>query len=252
MVGSDADIPTAPGLELGLGGLEPEEVENDEQEDEDEETDLRPTSSRLVINREDAKQFFQRLREKELKIRVTSGRSGRGTDDGRPNTAASSSQAQLPNAFYHDYAALDLHPDAADRPMWVVPNGSIILETFSSKYRQAYDFLIAIAEPSSRPELINEYVLTPASLYAAVSVGLQTDEIIHYLEQFSKTHLPQEIREYVQIHTKTYGKVMLILRENRYFIDTYRPECLQHLLRDEVIQGARVHRSLPSSSLTAT
>ncbi len=36
---------------------------------------------------------------------------------------------------------------------------------------QAYDFLIAIAEPVCRPALMHEYKLTPYSLYAAVSVG---------------------------------------------------------------------------------
>ena len=38
---------------------------------------------------------------------------------------------------------------------------------------QASDFLIAIAEPVCRPECMHEYSLTPHSLYAAVSVGLQ-------------------------------------------------------------------------------
>ena len=135
--------------------------------------------------------------------------------------------------------------------MWVVPNCSIILETFSPLYAPAYDFLIAIAEPTSRPELINEYVLTPASLYAAVSVGLQTDEILEYLERFSKTHLPAEIQAYVRLHTKTYGSVMLILRENKYFIESHREEVLQKLLTDEGIQSARVHRSILSTARPA-
>lgn len=41
-------------------------------------------------------------------------------------------------------------------PLWVCPDGRIFLETFSPVYRQAYDFLIAIAEPVSRPETIHE------------------------------------------------------------------------------------------------
>ena len=42
---------------------------------------------------------------------------------------------------------------------------------FVSVPSQAYDFLIAIAEPVCRPECIHEYQLTPHSLYAAVSVS---------------------------------------------------------------------------------
>lgn len=51
---------------------------------------------------------------------------------------------------------------------------------------QAYDFLIAIAEPVCRPESIHEYVLTPQSLYAAVSVGLDRDTIWGVLDKLSK------------------------------------------------------------------
>ena len=66
------------------------------------------------------------------------------------------------------------------------PDGRIFLETFSPVYRQAYDFLIAVAEPVCRPECVHEYVLTPHSLYAAVSVGLDTQTIITVLNRLSK------------------------------------------------------------------
>jgi hypothetical protein len=50
--------------------------------------------------------------------------------------------------------------DIARRPMLVSPNGRIFLETFSPIYREAYDFVIAIAEPVARAQLIHEYQLT--------------------------------------------------------------------------------------------
>jgi DNA excision repair protein ERCC-3 len=34
----------------------------------------------------------------------------------------------------------------------VCPDCRVFLETFSPVYKQAYDFLIAVAEPVSRPE----------------------------------------------------------------------------------------------------
>ena len=43
-------------------------------------------------------------------------------------------------------------PPIACRPLWVCPDARIVLETFSPVYKQAYDFLISIAEPVSRPE----------------------------------------------------------------------------------------------------
>ena len=50
---------------------------------------------------------------------------------------------------FHD---LLMKKDHETRPIWVCRNKLIILETFSPLYHQAYDFLIAIAEPMSRCE----------------------------------------------------------------------------------------------------
>lgn len=72
------------------------------------------------------------------------------------------------------------------RPLWVCPDGRIFLETYSPVYKQAYDFLIAVSEPVCRPEAVHEYVMTPHSLYAAVSVGLETDTIVAVLNRLSK------------------------------------------------------------------
>ena len=40
--------------------------------------------------------------------------------------------------------------DHISRPIWVCPDGHIFLETHSPIYKQAYEFLIAIAEPECR------------------------------------------------------------------------------------------------------
>ena len=60
-----------------------------------------------------------------------------------------------------------------------------------------------------RPESVHEYVLTPHSLYAAVSVGLETDTIISVLNRLSKVALPREIRQFIVASTSNYGKVGL-------------------------------------------
>ena len=135
---------------------------------------------------------------------------------------------------------MELRPDHGSRPLWVAPNGHIFLETFSPVYRHAHDFLIAIAEPVSRPEFIHEYKLTSYSLYAAVSVGLQTHDIIEYLKRLSKTSIPEGIIQYIELCTLSYGKVKLVLKHNRYFVESNHPEVLQKLLKDPVIQECRL------------
>ncbi|EIE26133.1 DNA repair helicase rad25 [Coccomyxa subellipsoidea C-169] len=125
-------------------------------------------------------------------------------------------------------------------PLWVCPDGRIFLETFSPVYRQAYDFLIAIAEPVCRPECVHEYVLTPHSLYAAVSIGLNTQTIITVLNRLSKVQLPSEISKFIQESTGNYGKVKLVLHRNKFWVESPFPDILRKLLKDEVIQKAHV------------
>jgi len=137
-------------------------------------------------------------------------------------------------------AQMDLRHDHDSRPLWVAPNGHIFLEAFSPVYRHAHDFLIAISEPVCRPEHIHEYKLTSYSLYAAVSVGLQTEDIIEYLTRLSKCSLPQGILDYIKMCTLSYGKVKLVLKHNRYFVESGHPPTLQMLLKDPVIQDCRL------------
>lgn len=147
-----------------------------------------------------------------------------------------------------DYRDLQLKPDHASRPLWVAPNGHIFLESFSPVYKHAHDFLIAISEPVCRPELIHEYKLTSYSLYAAVSVGLQTHDIIEYLKRLSKTEIPPGIEEFIRISTLSYGKVKLVLKHNRYFVESQYPDVIQKLLKDPVIQECRLRHSAESSA----
>uniref|UniRef100_A0A0D9YDG6 DNA 3'-5' helicase n=1 Tax=Oryza glumipatula TaxID=40148 RepID=A0A0D9YDG6_9ORYZ len=139
-----------------------------------------------------------------------------------------------------DFTKLELKPDHANRPLWACADGRIFLETFSPLYKQAYDFLIAIAEPVCRPESMHEYNLTPHSLYAAVSVGLETSTIISVMSKLSKTKLPREIIDFIHASTANYGKVKLVLKKNRYFVESPFPEVLKTLLKDDIICRARI------------
>ena len=147
-----------------------------------------------------------------------------------------------------DYRDLQLKPDHMSRPLWVAPNGHIFLESFSPVYKHAHDFLIAISEPVCRPEHIHEYKLTSYSLYAAVSVGLQTHDIIEYLKRLSKTAVPDGIVDFIKISTLSCGKVKLVLKHNRYFVESQYPDVIQKLLKDPVIQECRLRHSVESSA----
>lgn len=95
-----------------------------------------------------------------------------------------------------DFSGLTLKADHERRPFWVTPTGAIFLEgargrrplrartrggrasldraarprlpaaATSPLYEQARDFLVAIAEPVSRPEFVHEYRLDKNALFA--------------------------------------------------------------------------------------
>ncbi|KAG0044299.1 transcription factor TFIIH complex ERCC-3 subunit [Gryganskiella cystojenkinii] len=140
----------------------------------------------------------------------------------------------------HDYTWLPLKQDHESRPLWITEDGHIILEGFSPIAEKAIDFLITIAEPVSRPQHIHEYKLTPYSLYAAVSVGLETEDIIEVLSRLSKVPVPESILGLIRDCTLSYGKVKLVLKHNRYFVESSHPEMLQTLLRDPIIKESRL------------
>lgn len=79
-------------------------------------------------------------------------------------------------------------------------------------------------------------------MYAAVSVGLETNDIIEYLKRLSKTSIPDGIIEFITVCTLSYGKVKLVLKHNRYFIESQHPDILQKLLKDPVIGSCRLKR----------
>lgn len=82
--------------------------------------------------------------------------------------------------------------------------------------------------------------MTPHSLYAAVSVGLETENIIEVLNRMSKVPVPDELCEFIRECTHSYGKVKMVLKQNKHFVESSDPETLRILLRDKVIADARV------------
>ncbi|KAG4306495.1 hypothetical protein PORY_000483 [Pneumocystis oryctolagi] len=171
------------------------------------------------------------------------------------NTSLTSTYDPLVYIFgENDFSCvLTLKPDHESRPLWINPcDGKIILEAFSPLAEQAQDFLITIAEPVSRPIHIHEYQLTAYSLYAAVSVGLETEDIISVLDRLSKFPIPENIVQFIRMYTVSYGKIKLVLKQNRYFIESSHAEILQKLLKDDIIGPLRIDTEISKNKLSTT
>jgi len=111
--------------------------------------------------------------------------------------------------------------------------------------------------------------LTSYSLYAAVSVGLQTEDIIDVcltfswfddhssgllkvLNRLSKVPVPDSITSFIRERTLSYGKVKLVLKHNKYYVESSHPETLQLLLKDRIIREARLFSIQQDNSIKAT
>lgn len=112
--------------------------------------------------------------------------------------------------------------------------------------------------------------MTSYSLYAAVSVGLQTEDIIEVgvsaisifkttayhplqvLNRLSKVPVPDSITSFIRERTLSYGKVKLVLKHNKYFVESSHPETLQLLLKDRIIREARLFSIQQDNSIKAT
>ena len=169
-----------------------------------------------------------------------------GSESEETIPAAAGKQVDESGMKLDEYGAKDyraqmlLKNDHSARPLWVAPDGHIFLEALSPVYKFAQDLFVVIAEPVCRPTHVHEYKLTAYSLYAAVGVGLQTSDIVEYLQKLSKTSVPDGIVQFIKLCTMSYGKVKLVLKHNRYFVESAFPDVIQRILQDDVIHECRL------------
>lgn len=89
-----------------------------------------------------------------------------------------------------------------------------------------------------RPKNIHEYKITEYSLLAAVSIGLDTQEIISGLNTLCKHHLSQYSLDFITLHTKSYGKISLVLKAGGHYIETSDADTINILKTDHILAEA--------------
>ena len=232
--------------------LKKEEEDDDDDDDDDEYDEMEKKKRKKKPSAGDKKKMAQ-AKKKTKKDDVIVKRENDDSDDDDSDDSDDDNDSQsedekATNSLWeggtgfgeNDFSDLDLKVDHPNRPLWVCSDGRIFLESFSPLYKAAYDFLIAVAEPVCRPEHIHEYVLTPHSLYAAVSIGLTTEKIAEVLDRLSKTNLSSDVKMFITACTKNYGKVKLVLKKNKFFLESPDVKILEKLLKDDVVRSARV------------
>lgn len=65
-------------------------------------------------------------------------------------------------------------------------------------------------------------------------------DIDRWLERYSKTDLDDSLKDFIRQYTERCGKVKLVMRKQRYYIESIFPDHLQTLLRNPTILKARL------------
>eukprot|EP00966_Prymnesium_polylepis_P242175 5600686-Prymnesium_polylepis.1 len=68
-------------------------------------------------------------------------------------------------------------------------------------------------------------------------MGLKTEEILDQMRKFSKMAVPEKVETLVRECTERYGKVKLVLKQDRLYIEcAQHPTILQELMQDPVLR----------------
>lgn len=76
--------------------------------------------------------------------------------------------------------------------------------------------------------------------------------LVKVLNRLSKVPVPDSITSFIRERTLSYGKVKLVLKHNKYYVESSHPETLQLLLKDRIIREARLFSIQQDNSIKAT
>src|SRR6476619_6013575 len=94
-------------------------------------------------------------------------------------------------------------------PLFLQPDRSILLETFSPRYAEARDAIAPFAELEKSPEHIHTYRISDLSLWNAAAAGITAEQIIDVLGRYSKFPMPSNLPVDIAERVARYGRVRL-------------------------------------------
>src|SRR5450432_3725052 len=103
-------------------------------------------------------------------------------------------------------------------PLIVQSDRTILLEVDHPQHAEARDALAQFAELEKSPEHIHTYRLSPLSLWNAAAGGMNAEDILKLLNQYSKYAVPSNITVEIREYIKRYGRIKLIKEGERLIL----------------------------------
>ncbi|MBI5563324.1 MAG: DEAD/DEAH box helicase [Chloroflexi bacterium] len=120
-------------------------------------------------------------------------------------------------------------------PLVVQSDKTVLLETQNDLYEDARDALARFAELEKSPEYLHTYRITPLSLWNAAAAGLQADEVLRALDQFSKYDVPPNVRTDIVEQISRYGRIRLTRHNGDLLIESDDRPLIAEIARHKTI-----------------
>ena len=81
-----------------------------------------------------------------------------------------------------------------------------------------------------------QYEITKHSLFAAASMGVDSEKICSKLVTFAKNDVRQELLDWITEQTTRNGKIKLVLKNGEFRIEVADPLLMRKLLKDKKLK----------------
>ncbi|MCL1833949.1 MAG: DEAD/DEAH box helicase [Leptospirales bacterium] len=122
-------------------------------------------------------------------------------------------------------------------PVIVQSDNTLLVEVDNSAYEDARNAISQFSELEKSPEHIHTYRITPLSLWNAAASGLNGNDIIAYLECYSKYEIPDNVYTSISEQMKRYGLLKLIMSNGELILTSTDPTLINEIIYNKKIQN---------------
>jgi len=128
------------------------------------------------------------------------------------------------------------------KPVIVQSDNTLLLEVNNPVFEDARNAISQFSELEKSPEHIHTYRITPLSLWNAAASGLKVDDIIAYLERYSKYDIPDSVYTSIYEQMKRYGLLKLIISGEDLILTSSDVTLINEIVYNKKIQNYIIER----------
>ncbi|MDH5654303.1 MAG: DEAD/DEAH box helicase [Spirochaetia bacterium] len=124
-----------------------------------------------------------------------------------------------------------------NKPLIVQSDKTMLLEVDNEFFEECRMVLSRFAELEKSPEYLHTYRITPLSLWNAASSKMTSDEIINFLNDYSKYPVPKNVAAEIKEQISRYGKVKLVRDDDgTLYIESEEQSFLNEIANHRTVQ----------------